>query len=71
MDGNRNALYMEIIKSALGLYAIYYFGDWFFSSQHWPWYHYVVAAYLIISVFAAGYFALHEMKKNQPDISVA
>ena len=64
MDGNKNALYMEFIKSAIGLFVIYYYGDWFFSSQHWPWYHYVVAAYFIISVFAVTYFALYELNKE-------
>lgn len=65
MDRNRNAFYMEIIKSAIGLYIIYYYGDWFFSSQHWPWYHYVVATYLIVSVFAVGYFVLYLFKKEE------
>lgn len=65
MDRNRNSLYMEIIKSAVGLYAIYYYGDWFFSSQHWPWYHYVVAAYLLVSVFIVAYFTLVQFKKEE------
>lgn len=64
MDGNRNALYMEATKSGIGLFAIYYYGDWFFSSQHWPWYHYVVATYFIISVFAVVYFVFYEFKKS-------
>ncbi len=73
MDRNRNALYMEVIKSALGFYAIYYYGDWFFSSQHWPWYHYVVAAYLVISVCVVSYFSLYQFNKdevNSPDMSM-
>ena len=64
MDGNRNALFMEIIKSGTGLAALFYYGDWFFSSQHWPWYHYFVATYLIISVIAVSYFVFYEMKKT-------
>lgn len=64
MDGNRNALFMEIIKSVSGIAILYYYGDWFFSSQHWPWYHYVVAVYLIISVIAVSYFVFYEMKKT-------
>jgi hypothetical protein len=62
---------MELIKSFTGLFIIYSYGDWFFSSQHWPWYHYVVGAYFIISVFAAGYFAFYEMKKSEQQISLA
>jgi alkylglycerol monooxygenase len=71
MDGNRNAFYLELIKSIIGLFIIYYYGDWFFSSQHWPWYHYAVGAYLIISVAAAGYFAFYEMKKSDNQVSLA
>lgn len=64
MDGNRNALYFEIFKSALGFGALVYYGDWFFSSLYWPWYHYAVATWFIISVFVTGYFVLFEMKKG-------
>jgi sterol desaturase/sphingolipid hydroxylase (fatty acid hydroxylase superfamily) len=71
MDGNRYAFYIELIKSILGLYILYYYGDWFFSSQHWPWYHYIVGAYLLVSVLAAGYFAFYEMKKSEQQVSLA
>ena len=71
MDGNRHAFYLELIKSVIGLYIVYYYGDWFFSSQHWPWYHYVVAAYFVISVFATAYFAFYEMKKSDQRVSLA
>lgn len=71
MDGNRYAFYIELIKSVIGLCTIYYYGDWFFSSQHWPWYHYVVGAYFIVSVLAAGYFAFYEMKKSEQQVSLA
>lgn len=64
MDRNRNAIYLEFIKSAIGLYILYYFGDWFFSSQYWPWYHYVVVTYLVFSVLASGYFAFFELKED-------
>ena len=56
MDQNRNALYMELFKSLIGLSLIYYYGDWFFSSQHWPWLQYVVAPYFVISVLVVAYF---------------
>ena len=71
MDGNRYAFYMELIKSLIGLYIIYYYGDWFYSSQHWPWYHYIVASYLIVSVFVTAYFAFYEMKKSDQQVSLA
>ena len=71
MDGNRYAFFIELVKSIAGLYLIYYYGDWFFSSQHWPWYHYVVGSYFIISVAAAGYFAFYEMKKSDQLVSLA
>lgn len=62
MDQNRNAFFMELFKSILGLSLIYYYGDWFFSSQYWPWYHYVVGGYFLVSVLAVGYFAYFESK---------
>ncbi len=65
MDGNRGALYLEVFKSCIGIFIIYYYGDWFFSSQHWPWYHFVVGCYLLFSVIAVCYFVLIEMKKNK------
>jgi hypothetical protein len=71
MDGNRYAFYIELVKYLIGLFLIYYYGDWFFSSQRWPWYHYVVAGYFIISVFATAYFVFYEMKKSDQQISLA
>jgi len=74
MDRNRNAFYLEIIKSVIGFYIIYYYGDWFFSSQHWPWFHFVVAAYLLASVFIVGYFSFYQFKKeavNNSGVSIA
>jgi hypothetical protein len=65
MDGNRNALFMELFKSIAGLFAIYYYGDWFFSSQHWPWYHFVVTFYLFFSAIAVSYFVLFKMRKSE------
>lgn len=71
MDGNPQAFYLELFKSILGLVIIFRYGDWFFSSRYWPWYHYVVAVYLIFSVFAAGYFAFFEIKKRKEQIFLA
>jgi sterol desaturase/sphingolipid hydroxylase (fatty acid hydroxylase superfamily) len=65
MDGHRYAFFLELVKSVAGLYIIYYYGDWFFSSLHWPWYHYAVAAYMIISVLLAGYFAFVEFRSEK------
>lgn len=69
MDRNRNALYMEIAKSVLGYFVIWYYGDWFFSSQYWPWYHYVVASYFACSIFITGWFVFYEMKKDEKETS--
>jgi hypothetical protein len=71
MDGNRHAFYMELFKSLAGLYLIYVYGDWFFSSQYWPWYHYVVASYFVLSVFVTAYFAFYEMKNDNSRVSVS
>jgi alkylglycerol monooxygenase len=64
MDQNPLALYMEAVKSLLGLFIIYSYGDWFFSSQYWPWYQYVIAIYFVLSVLIAGYFSLYEFSRK-------
>jgi alkylglycerol monooxygenase len=65
MDGHRYAFYLELAKSIIGLLIIYRYGDWFFSSQHWPWFHYVVAAYFVLAIPVTAYFAFIETGKNR------
>ena len=65
MDKNPNALYMEILKSALGLTLIYGLGDWFGASQYAPFYTYIAATYFVLSVAVVGWFVIFEFKNER------
>lgn len=76
MDRHRYAMYIEIIKSGIGLYLIYSMGDWFGASNTAvPWFTYVVAIYLVISAIITSLFSIIEIGKNEkarkPELSVA
>jgi alkylglycerol monooxygenase len=65
MDKNPNALYMEVVKSALGLILIYWMGDWFEASQYAPFYTYIAAIYFVLSVVVVGWFVFYEFKNER------
>lgn len=69
MDRNKNAAYMEMVKSIFGFYLIYFYGDWFGASERVPWYTYVVVAHLVVSVIASSYFAFFEFRKSDSESS--
>lgn len=73
MDRNKNAMFLEIAKSALGLYLIYYLGDWFGARAHLAWFTYLVAAYLILSALISSWFVLFEIRKDEqkPDTTLS
>ncbi len=73
MDRNKNAMFLEIAKSALGLYLIYYLGDWFGARAHLAWFTYLVAAYLILSALISSWFVLFEIRKDEqkPDATLS
>ena len=64
MDKNPNAVYMEALKSAIGLSLIYWLGDWFGANQYAPFYTYVAGVYFVISPFVAAWFVLYEFKTS-------
>jgi sterol desaturase/sphingolipid hydroxylase (fatty acid hydroxylase superfamily) len=64
MDKNPNAIYMEIIKSLIGLTLIYTMGDWFGASQYLPFYTYIAAAYFVLSVIVTAWFVLVDFKRE-------
>jgi sterol desaturase/sphingolipid hydroxylase (fatty acid hydroxylase superfamily) len=65
-DRRKYAMYIEIAKSAVGLWIVYYLGDWFGASQTAvPWFTWVVVGYLILSAGVASWFAIVEIGKNE------
>ncbi len=68
MDLKAYAMYLEMAKSAAGLYLVYQSGgEWFGAGTYFgAWYVYIVVAYLILSTVAATYFAQVEFKEQRP-----
>ncbi|KEO72076.1 sterol desaturase family protein [Anditalea andensis] len=65
MDRNPYALYMEMGKSLLGLFMIYWMGDWFGASEHFGlWYSATVAFYCVASIIVVGYFSFTEVNEK-------
>lgn len=64
MDRNPYAVWLEGIKSALGLYLIYQAGgDWFGANQNWgAWFTYLVGSYFVLSVVMTLLFVEREIK---------
>ncbi len=64
MDLEREAIWVEVIKSVLGLGIIFQYGDWFHLNELIPFGTQFVAVYLIASVFIVGYFSWTEIRKK-------
>jgi len=56
MDGNKNALYWELLKCAFGFGILFYTGDWFEANTFFEFSKWIIAAYLLASVAACFYF---------------
>ncbi|WP_143962813.1 sterol desaturase family protein [Litoribacter populi] len=57
MDRNPLALYMETVKSLLGLGLIFYMGSWFGATENVGfWYTGVVGSYMVLSAGMAAFF---------------
>ncbi|MCB9055843.1 MAG: sterol desaturase family protein [Chitinophagales bacterium] len=64
MDRNRYAIIWEALRCGLGIYVLYSQGDWFGAGQ---WFDAtpLLGGYFILSLFAAGWFALnHHLEDN-------
>jgi alkylglycerol monooxygenase len=65
MDKNPNAVYMEMIKSLIGLGLIFGMGSWFGATENIGfWYTAIVGCYMILSAAMAGYFTIKEIKSK-------
>jgi len=71
MDRNPYALLYETLKNLVGLFIIYYTGDWFGISAQIPWATYGISAYFIISTMATAYFVFFDIRKDIPVTEVA
>lgn len=65
MDKKSNALYIELCRSGIGLYAIFSYGDWFGLNSFISYGSIVVVIYLISTAFGALYFSLLTSRKKQ------
>ncbi len=65
MDLNAHAILVELIKCMGGLYWILNTGDWFGLNSMISFGSIVMAAYLLLSMFATLYFSFTELRQTQ------
>ena len=61
MDRDPNALWLELVKSIIGLGIIFSIGEWFRIDNIIPFGTTFIAAYQVISVFVVGWFVFNEI----------
>ncbi|MGB0839106.1 MAG: sterol desaturase family protein [Chitinophagales bacterium] len=71
MDRNPNALWLEAIKSTIGLGIIYTTGNWFLIDQILPYGTVVVALYQVTAIFVVAWFVLKEVSAEKPMMTSA
>jgi len=71
MDKNKNALWLELIKSLIGIAIIMNTGTWFNLEQILPFGSSVVFAYQIISVIIVAYFVRSEIRTSELKVSLS
>ncbi len=62
MDGNRYALFWELLKAAIGIGLIFYLGDWFGANVFYSWISNVLIAYFILSAGVTGWLMFSKEK---------
>jgi sterol desaturase/sphingolipid hydroxylase (fatty acid hydroxylase superfamily) len=62
MDFRQYAVWIELIRGALGISFIYYTGDWFGINAYLPWARSLVAGYFVLTLAGTLYFANFEIK---------
>ncbi len=65
MDGEKSAIWFEIVKALFGLGIIYQTGGWFHLNDFIPGGVIFLASYFIISVFVVAYFVQYELRPKQ------
>ena len=61
MDRDRNAIWLEALKSIMGLTIIYSTGEWFLLDQIIPFGTVFIAGYQILSAIVVAYFVINEI----------
>ena len=61
MDRDSNAIWMEAVKSVLGLLIIFISGSWFGLDQMIPGGTILIAAYFVLSALVVAYFVMKEI----------
>ena len=69
MDRSAYALIWEFAKCAMGIWIVYYLGDWFGASQYIPWTSTLVIAYLMLSLCITAFFIFIDFKKKAATLS--
>jgi len=64
MDRNPNAFVWELLKNIFGLGIIYYTGDWFGASAHFPWINTALIAWFILSSVICAWFVFIDFRKE-------
>ena len=70
MDGNKYAIFWEVLKAAIGIAVIFYIGDWFGINKIFPWISNALIAYFVLSVGVTGWLVYSSGKETGP-ISVS
>ncbi|KIA85773.1 sterol desaturase family protein [Flavobacterium sp. AED] len=65
MDTRKISLFWEILRFALGITIIAYFGDWFSMNQLFPYANYIIIGYLTLSLIATVYFVSVNFEKEK------
>lgn len=61
MDRKSSAVWLEAMKSLLGLAIIFMMGNWFLIDEILPFGTYLVAGYQVVSVLVVGWFVRNEV----------
>ena len=68
MDRDKDALWIEALKSIIGLAIIYVTGGWFGIGEDIPGGTILMIAYFIISGLIVGWFVTNEIKTEENSI---
>lgn len=65
MDRNPFALVWEVIKNSIGLWLIFYTGDWFGMSEHlFALGKYIISFYFVLSTLVTVYFVFFDFRSD-------
>jgi hypothetical protein len=64
MDRNVFAIIWETLKNILGIWIIFYYGDWFGAEKYFEGINYLLVAYFILASFTTAWFVLYNFRKN-------